>query len=88
MPNLNKTQKHTAIFLAAISALVGVMAIQTTNAQSSKSDVKSVAWYTANIREAQAKNKECRAEENSELQSSTECANALHALEISFGVTR
>lgn len=42
----------------------------------------SVAWYTANIRAAKAKNRECY--ENNQLQGSTNCRNALHALEISF----
>lgn len=88
MLNLNKTQKHTAIIVSAISALVAVMAIQTTSAQSSK-EPKSVAWYTANIKTAEAKNKECRATpENAELQSTPDCINALQALELSFGLKR
>jgi hypothetical protein len=87
MLNLNKTQKHTAIFIAAISALVAVMAIQTTNAQGS--DAKTKAWYVANIKDAEAKNKECRADSsNVELQNTPECVNALQALELSFGVRR
>lgn len=89
MPNLNKTQKHTAIIVTAISALVAVMVLQTSNAQSSKSEVKSVGWYTANIKVAEAKNKECRSNsENVELKNTPECANALQALELSFGVKR
>lgn len=88
MPNFSKTQKHTAIIIAAISALVAVMAIQTTSAQSSK-EVKSVAWYTANIKTAESKNKECRANpDNAELQSTPDCVNALQALELSFGLKR
>jgi uncharacterized protein YycO len=88
MPNLNKTQKHTAIIVAAVSALVAVMAIQTTNAQSAK-EPKTMAWYTANIKAAEAKNKECRANpENVELQATPDCVNALQALELSFGLKR
>lgn len=88
MPNLNKTQKHTAIFIAAISALVAAMAIQTTNAQSSAEN-KTKAWYVANIKDAEAKNKECRADSNNvELQNSPECVNALQALELRFGINR
>ena len=88
MLNLNKTQKHTAIIVTAISALVAIMAIQTTNAQNSK-EPKSVAWYTANIKTAEAKNKECRANpENVELQATPDCVNALQALELSFGLKR
>lgn len=89
MLNLNKTQKRNAIIAASISALVAVMVVQTTNAQSSKSDVKSVAWYTANIKTAETKNKECRGNpENTELQSTPDCVNALQALELRFGVRR
>lgn len=88
MQNLNKTQKHTAIFIAAISALIAAMAIQTTNAQSS-SDAKTKAWYVANIKEAEMKNKECRADSNNvTLQNTPECVNALQALELSFSVNR
>jgi hypothetical protein len=88
MFNLNKTQKHTAIIITAISALVAIMALQTTSAQSSK-EPKSVAWYTANIKIAEAKNKECRANpENVELQATPDCVNALQALELSFGLKR
>jgi len=88
MLNLNKTQKHTAIIVAAVSALVAVMAIQTTNAQSTK-EPKTMAWYTANIKVAEAKNKECRANsENVELQATPDCVNALQALELSFGLKR
>lgn len=88
MLNLNKTQKHAAIFIAAVSALVAVMALQTTNAQGS-SDAKTKAWYVANIKDAETKNKECRADSsNVELQNTPECVNALQALELRFGVKR
>lgn len=89
MPNLNKIQKRNAIIATAISALIAVMVFQTTNAQSSKSEAKTMAWYTANIKVAEAKNKECRANpENTELQATPDCVNALQALELSFGVKR
>jgi invasion protein IalB len=88
MLNLNKTQKHAAIFIAAVSALVAVMALQTTNAQGS-ADAKTKAWYVANIKDAETKNKECRADSsNVELQNTPECVNALQALELRFGVKR
>lgn len=45
-------------------------------------NAKSVAWYVANIREARAKNQECY--DNPSMQASLDCANALHALQISF----
>lgn len=52
---------------------------------SSAEDNKTVAWYSANIKEAQAKNKQCYADKD--LQATPECVNALHALEINFGVS-
>ncbi len=89
MPKLPKIQNRDVIVATSFFALIAVLAIQTTNAQSSKSDVKSVAWYAANIKVAEAKNKECRADaSNIELQSTAECENALHALEISFNAKR
>lgn len=51
-------------------------------AASSEAETKSVAWYVANIKEAQAKNQQCHDHPN--LQASADCANALHALQISF----
>ena len=85
MPTLNKTQKRNVIIASSITALIAVMVFQTTNAQSSKSDTKSVAWYVANIKAAQTKNNECRAESSStELQATAECVNALSALQMSF----
>jgi hypothetical protein len=89
MPKLPKIQNHNVIVAASFFALIAVLAIQTTNAQSSKSDVKSVAWYVANIKVAETKNKECRTDSNNvELQSTPECVNALQALELSFNVKR
>lgn len=45
-------------------------------------DAKSVAWYVANIQEARQQNQACY--DTPSLQSTQNCANALHALEISF----
>lgn len=85
MPTLNKNQKRNVIIAASISALVAVMVFQTTNAQNSASAAKSVAWYVANIKVAQTKNNECRADSsNTELQATTDCVNALSALQMSF----
>ncbi len=78
-------KKRNVIVAAFITALVGIMIFQKTNAESK--DEKSVAWYAANIKEAQLKNKECRADTNN-VQTTPDCLNALHALEISFGVKR
>ena len=72
--------KLNTIF-AAVSALT-ITAYRASNAE----DCKTVAWYTANIKEAKTKVQECH--DNSSLQASPECANARHALEISFGVAQ
>ena len=66
--------------LVAAFLVLAVTAVKTSNAEESK----TVAWYTANIKEAKAKIQECH--DNPSLQSTPECANARHALEISFGV--
>jgi len=62
-------------------SLVGLKAI---NAKETPGDdgAKSVAWYVANLKEARAKNQQCHDDPNQ--QPSTECSNALHALEITF----
>ncbi len=86
---MKKFQKRNIIIAFFMFALMSVMVLQKTNAESSKSDAKSVAWYTANIKKAEAKNKECRADSNNiELQATPDCINALQALELSFGVKR
>ncbi len=65
-----KIQNRNVIIAVSFFTLITGLAIQTTNAESSKSEAKSVAWYVANIKVAEAKNKECRADENNvELQS-------------------
>ena len=81
--------KRNQFILATVSllALSSIFVIQKTSATSSNAvDSTSVAWYAANIKAAQEKNKQCRASDATELKESPECLNALHALEISFGV--
>ena len=85
-------QKSIDIFLtdtamitafALVITFTGLMFMKNTLTQSNSE--KSVAWYVANIKEAQAKNIECRKDSsNTELQSTPDCVNALHAIEISF----
>jgi hypothetical protein len=73
------------VLLAIIAALIlGFTAFKATIAgESSNGDeVKSLAWYVANIKEARAQNQECH--DNPGIQSTPACVNALHALEISF----
>jgi hypothetical protein len=69
--------------LALVVTLTGLMLMQ--SAMSQSDEAKSVAWYVSNIKTAQIKNNECHRANNSlELQSTPDCINALHAIEISF----
>jgi hypothetical protein len=83
MQNLNSTHKRNILIIASISALIALMVFKTTNAESSNDDSKSVAWYVSNIKVAQAKNTECRADINN-LKTTPDCLNALSALQMSF----
>lgn len=76
-------KKANVIMLVSVVLALTVMAFKTSNAE----DAKSVAWYAANIKEAKAKNQQCHDEPNVKSAQAQECLNALHALEISFGVT-
>lgn len=73
-------KKVSVVVLITMGLILGAMAFNTSNAE----DAKSVAWYTANIREAKVKNQQCH--DNPNIKDNQECKNALHALEISFGV--
>lgn len=73
------------VLLAIIAALVlGFTAFKATVAgeASNGDEVKSLAWYVANIKEARRQNQECH--DNPSIQSTPTCVNALHALEITF----
>ncbi|QWF69722.1 EexN family lipoprotein [Methylomonas paludis] len=74
-------KKNTLITIAIILVL-GISVFKATIAGESKSEEKSVAWYVANLQAAKAQNKECYG--NPGLQSTANCVNSLHALEISF----
>lgn len=77
-------KKNTVILILSALALA-LSAFQVISAEESStpaSEAKSVAWYVANIKEARATNQQCH--DNPGMQSSPDCANALHALEISF----
>lgn len=65
----------------AIVLTLGVVTFQKTQ-EADASGVKSVAWYAANQQEARAQNKMCF--ENPSLQTTENCVNSLHALEISY----
>lgn len=67
--------------LAALAVIltIGVVAIQK-NQEAKTPETKSVAWYTANPREALVKNKECY--DNPHLKTTENCLYSLQALEM------
>jgi hypothetical protein len=80
---------HILLILAVAAALGSTVALSVTNNNgttanndASSEDVKTVAWYVANIKEARNQNQACH--DNPNLQETANCVNSLHALEISF----
>ncbi len=69
------------VLSGAILALSAFKVISAENA-TAQTSAKSVAWYVANIQAARTTNQQCHDSPN--MQSSEDCQNALHALEISF----
>jgi hypothetical protein len=78
--------RTTAIMLAAATLTVAALEVKNTSAIPASENGQSVAWYAANIDAAKAKNQLCH--DTPDLSSSQDCVNALHALEISFGINR
>lgn len=77
--------KKNVLVATAIAAMVLVFtAFKSSNAGEAtvNDQAKSLAWFVANIQEARKQNQQCH--DDPSLQSSPECLNALHALEISF----
>jgi len=79
-------KKNNLIMIVVAMAIVTVAAFKVTNAESTQAaankEEKSVAWFVANAKEARDQNKECH--DNPSLQSTPNCVNSLHALQISF----
>jgi hypothetical protein len=74
--------KKTIVMALTAALILGFAAFKATIAGETKEDVKSVAWYVANIKAARAQNQQCF--DNAGLQATPNCVNSLHALEISF----
>jgi hypothetical protein len=71
------------IIFAFLIATFSIATFAVSNQQNSaENDVKSVAWYTANVPDARKKNKECY--DNPKLQPTKNCKNSLHALKIVY----
>jgi hypothetical protein len=84
---MQNIKRNRAILATTLVTLTLIFVYQQTNAAGSKNDQpKSVAWYTANIKTAQQINKECHSTNDAVFETNQDCINALHALEISFGV--
>jgi hypothetical protein len=77
-------QKNTIILIATSLALIlsAFKVISAEETTQTTEEAKTVAWYVANVKEARTKNQECH--DNPSIQSSIDCENALHALQISF----
>ena len=73
--------KNIIFFFASLLTL-GLSFISMPNAKETQDEVKSVAWYVANIQEARKQNQICH--DNPQIKETPNCANSLHALEISF----
>ncbi len=71
------------IIFSFLIATFSIATFAVSNQQdSAEKDVKSVAWYTANVPDAREKNKECY--DTPKLQSTKDCKNSLHALKIVY----
>ncbi len=70
------------ILSLAIATFAFTAIAETSNNEESNKEAKSIAWYTANVKEARSKNKECF--DNEELQSTEDCENSLHALRLVY----
>ena len=71
----------TALVLT-LAAFKVISAEEAASVKAESKEVKSVAWYVANVKEAKAKNQLCH--DNPGKLPSEDCENSLHALQISF----
>lgn len=80
--------KKTTLILNATALALTLAAFKVISAEEAaavttqSTEVKSVAWYVANVKEAKAKNQLCH--DNPGKLPSEDCENSLHALQISF----
>ncbi len=77
---MNKQQLIFTFIITTFSLTALGLSIQ--QEEQIKIKAKTVAWYTANIPEARDKNKECY--DKPKLQSTEDCKNSLHALQIVY----
>lgn len=72
----------TAVSLVLVLSAFKVISAEEVAAAPEPTETKSIAWYVANLKEAQDKNQQCH--DNPAIKSSEDCENSLHALQISF----
>lgn len=77
---MNVKQIIFTLIITTFSLATFAVSIQ--QEEQAQKEAKSVAWYTANVREARDKNKECYDEPK--LQSTEDCKNSLHALQLVY----
>lgn len=78
-----KSNLALAVTVATAMYTLPVSALETVKSE----EIKTVAWYVANIKEARAKNKECYGDADAkELQLTPNCVNSLQALKMSFAL--
>jgi hypothetical protein len=80
-------KKNILLTWVLAMAIFSVAAFKATGAEITQSNVsnkdeKSVAWFVANAKDARDQNKQCH--DNPSIQSTPNCVNSLHALQISF----
>lgn len=78
-------KKYISIATAVLifgAAAFNITIANETPAEPIAEEIKSVAYYVANTKEAREKNRECYEQGN--MQANQNCANSLHALQISF----
>lgn len=73
--------KKQKLILALILSTITVTAIAV-NTDLQGTQTKSIAWFTANVKEAREQNKVCF--DTPSLQTSANCKNSLHALKIIY----
>jgi len=85
---MNKSTIILALGVAATVLTLSVSALEKSSSEGIKDEeVKTVAWYVANIQDAKAKNKSCFANpDNKALQATPNCVNSLQALKMSFAL--
>lgn len=77
---MNKQKMIFSLIIATFS--LTAFAVSTQQEEQVQEEAKSVAWYTANVSEARDKNKECY--DDPKLQSTEDCKNSLHALQLVY----